>query len=270
MMSIAGKKFYVSVDLEGVACVVGNYGQGLGDGKNYAFACAQGSREAAAAAKALFDCGAAAVTVWDCHGTGVNLDYSLFDKRCTFTLGAGSRLRFPGIEEGYDGILFLGYHAYDAPAATLAHVYSSTTFQGQWINGKPVGELQIDAAVAGKRGVPVLFVAADDVCVGQAKETFPWAETVVTKKALAWNSCISKHPQTACDEIYAGVQAACERLQEMRPFTIPEPFAYEIRYNRIEYAQGCSYRTPDGALFERTDAYTRRGTLASVEQIFES
>ena len=149
-------------------------------------------------------------------------------------------------------------------------MYSSTTFQGQWINGKPVGELQIDAAVAGKRGVPVLFVAADDVCVGQAKETFPWAETVVTKKALAWNSCISKHPQTACDEIYAGVQAACERLQEMRPFTIPEPFAYEIRYKRIEYAQGCSYRTPDGALFERTDAYTRRGTLASVEQIFES
>ena len=198
------------------------------------------------------------------------MDYSLFDKRCTFTLGAGSRLRFPGIEEGYDGILFLGYHAYDAPAATLAHVYSSTTFQGQWINGKPVGELQIDAAVAGKRGVPVLFVAADDVCVGQAKETVPWAETVVTKKALAWNSCISKHPQTACDEIYAGVQAACERLPEMRPFTIPEPFDYEIRYKRIEYAQGCSYRTPDGALFERTDAYTRRGTLASVEQIFES
>ena len=270
MMSIAGKKFYVSVDLEGVACVVGNYGQGLGDGKNYA----QGSREAAAAAKALFDCGAAAVTVWDCHGTGVNLDYSLFDKRCTFTLGAGSRLRFPGIEEGYDGILFLGYHAYDAPAATLAHVYFSYIGQDLFTDLNELTQEtlsgQIDAAVAGKRGVPVLFVAADDVCVGQAKETFPWAETVVTKKALAWNSCISKHPQTACDEIYAGVQAACERLPEMRPFTIPEPFDYEIRYKRIEYAQGCSYRTPDGALFERTDAYTRRGTLASVEQIFES
>ena len=40
-MNVAGKKFYVSVDLEGMACVVGNYGQGLGDGKNYAFACAQ-------------------------------------------------------------------------------------------------------------------------------------------------------------------------------------------------------------------------------------
>ena len=162
-MNVAGKKFYVSVDLEGMACVVGNYGQGLGDGKNYAFACAQGSREAAAAAGALLDCGAAGVTVWDCHGTGVNLDYNLFDKRCEFMLGAGSRLRFPGIEEGYAGVLFLGYHAYDAPAATLAHVYSSTTFQGQWIDGKPVGELQIDAAVAGKHGC-LLYTsdAADD------------------------------------------------------------------------------------------------------------
>ena len=105
-MNVAGKKFYVSVDLEGMACVVGNYGQGLGDGKNYAFACAQGSREAAAAAGALLDCGAAGVTVWDCHGTGVNLDYNLFDKRCEFMLGAGSRLRFPGIEEGYAGVFF--------------------------------------------------------------------------------------------------------------------------------------------------------------------
>ncbi|MFR5864629.1 MAG: M55 family metallopeptidase [Acutalibacteraceae bacterium] len=187
MMSIAGKKFYVSVDLEGVACVVVNYGQG-GDGRITPAAQKPRGRCRSRGAVRLRR---HAVTVWDCHGTGVNLDYSLFDKRCTFMLGAGSRLRFPGIEEGYDGILFLGYHAYDAPAATLAHVYSSTTFQGQWINGKPVGELQIDAAVAGKRGVPVLFVAADDVCVGQAKETFPWAETVVTKKALAWNSCIT-------------------------------------------------------------------------------
>ena len=118
--------------------------------------------------------------------------------------------------------------------------------------------------------MPVLFAAGDDVCISQAKGTFPWAETVVTKKALAWNSCISKHPQTACDEIYEGVKAACARLSEMRPFTIPEPFSYEIRYKRIEYAQGCSYRCPDGTLFERTDAYTRRGTLARIEQIFEA
>ena len=66
------------------------------------------------------------------------------------------------------------------------------------------------------------------------------------------------------------MKAACARLSEMRPFTIPEPFSYEIRYKRIEYAQGCSYRCPDGTLFERTDAYTRRGTLARIEQIFEA
>lgn len=74
--------------------------------------------------------GAAGVTVWDCHGTGVNLDYNLFDKRCEFMLGAGSRLRFPGIEEGYAGVLFLGYHAYDAPGRyTCARVFLPRPFR---------------------------------------------------------------------------------------------------------------------------------------------
>ncbi|PWM26200.1 MAG: peptidase M55, partial [Clostridiales bacterium] len=82
-MSSGEKRFYISVDLEGVACAVGSYGQGLSEGtKNYSAACAQGSREAAAAARALFDHGAADVVVWDGHGTGVNLDYSVFDRRC--------------------------------------------------------------------------------------------------------------------------------------------------------------------------------------------
>ena len=91
----------------------------------------------------------------------------------------------------------------------------------------------------------------------------------MTKKALAWNSCISIHPDAACDLIYDRVSAACIRLGDMRPFVIPEPFEYELRYKRIEYAQGCAYRNPDNTPFERVDAYTRRGTLERLEDIFE-
>ena len=269
-MSSGEKRFYISVDLEGVACAVGSYGQGLSEGtKNYSAACAQGSREAAAAARALFDHGAADVVVWDGHGTGVNLDYSVFDRRCRFTIGAGSKRRFPGLDESFSGVLFIGCHAYDTPDATLAHVYSSATFQSQLINGRNVGELHIDAAIAGKRGVPAIFVSGDDVCVAQSLEAVPWAESAVTKKALAWNSCISIHPDAACDLIYDKVSAACIRLGDMRPFVIPEPFEYELRYKRIEYAQGCAYRNPDNTPFERVDAYTRRGTLERLEDIFE-
>ncbi len=265
-----GRKYCISVDLEGLACVIGSYGQGLADGsKNYAFAAQQGAREASAAANALFDSGAEEVWIWDCHGTGLNLDYTAFDKRCRFILGAGSRKRFPGVDNSFDGVLFIGYHAFDAANATLSHVYSSSTFTSHIINGKEVGELQIDAAIAGKRGVKTIFVSSDDICVAQAKETFPWAKTVVTKQALAWNSCISKHPAAVCEEIYAEVTKAVEELDKMKVYTIEEPLELTVSYKRIEYAQGCNLRNPDNTRFETVDAYTRKGTLADIEHYFE-
>lgn len=262
-------KFCISVDLEGVACTVGSYGQGVPDGsKNYSFAALQATREANAAAEALFDNGAKEIIVWDCHGTGVNLDYDKLNRGCKIAMGAGSRTRFPGVDETYDGVLFIGYHAYDAPKATLAHVYSSATFSAHLINGKPAGELQIDAAIAGKRGVKTLFVSSDDLCVAQAKESFPWANTVVTKQSLAWNSCISKHPLEVCKEIYSSVADAVKNIVSMKTYTIETPFELTLSYKRIEYAQGCSFRNPDGTLFEVVDAYTRRGYIDDPEQYF--
>ena len=263
-------KFCISVDLEGLACVVGNYGQGLADGtKNYSFAAQQGTREAAAAAEALFDNGADEVLVWDCHGTGLNLDYNAFDKRCRFIIGAGSRKRFPGVDSSYDGIVFIGYHAYDTASATLSHVYSSSTFTKHEINGREVGELQIDAAIAGKMGVKTIFVSSDDICVGQAKESFPWINTVITKQSLAWNSCISKHPDLVCEEIYNSVADAVKNLDKMKAYTLSEPLTLTVRYKRIEYAQGCNLRNPDNTKFETVDAYTRKGVLNEIEHYFE-
>lgn len=260
-------KYYIAVDLEGVACVVGAPGRGLLDAPDYPFACRQGTKEADAAAKALFDCGADEVWVWDCHGTGVNLDYGLLDERVTIVNGSGSRRRFPGLDRSFAGVLFIGYHAFDAPGATLAHVYSSSAFAGMFACGNPVGELQIDAAVAGKYGVPVLFVSSDDVCVSQGKETFPDATFVVTKKSLAWNSCASKHPEAVCREIYAGVQSAC-RNGSGTVFTFPSPFPLVVKYKRMEGAQSATLTNPDGTLFERPDPYVRSGMLKDPEDLF--
>lgn len=263
-----GGKYYISVDLEGVACTIGTYGQGLAAGTpGYAFACAQATRETVAACDALFAGGAEEVTVWDCHGTGYNLDYRAFDQRVKFVLGAGSRKRFPGLTQDFSGVLFIGYHAYDAKDATLCHVYSSATYSGMRVEGKNVGELQIDAAIAGKLGVPVLFVSSDDICVAQAKATFPGARFVETKQALAWNSCISKHPDAVCGEISAAVRDAMHNAPGT-VFTFPSPFRYEVTFKRIEYAQGCSLHNPDGTLFDRKDAYTCTGMLNDPEEIF--
>lgn len=264
-----GGRFYIAVDLEGIACVIGEYGKGLGfDTPGYFYAKKQATNETNAAIKALFDNGATEVWVWDNHGKGYNLDYDNLDKRVKIVMGAGNRQRFPHINTGFDGVLFIGYHAYDTSNAVLAHVYSSATYQYQKINGKDIGELQVDAAIAGNNGVPPIFVSSDNICISQAKESFGDIPSVVTKTALAWNCCISKHPATVCDEIYEEVAKSVKNIENRKVYTIPSPFEYEVRFKRIEYAESTKLISYDNKPFERIDPYTLRGYLAKPEDIF--
>lgn len=262
------KKFYIGVDCEGVACVVGTPGHGLHDSVNYPFAAKQAAREANAAARALFDSGAQEVIVWDNHGAGMNFDYDLIDRRCRIAMGSGARTRFASIDDSFGGVLFVGYHAREGTrGGVLAHTYSSVTYQYFKVNGLEVGEMEIDAAFAGAHGVPVIFAASDRAAIAQARQSFPWIEAVETKEGLAWNQAISLSPAAACDAIYSGVQRACLRLEEMQAYTFQTPLALEIRFKRLDDANAAPLYDLHRNPFRFVDAFTRAGTLARTEDI---
>lgn len=264
-----GKKYYIAVDCEGVACAVGASGIGLGDGENYHFACLEATREANAAARALFDSGADEVVIWDAHGTGVNLDYDLLDKRCQILLGAGHKGRFVGLDSSWTAVLFIGYHAMGGtPNAVLAHTFSSKTILDYKINGTPMGELTIDASYAGAYGVPVLFCASDDKCIVEATQTFGPIATVETKKSLSWSSALSRHPAAVCQDIYQTVLQAAEEGPKVSPYTLPSPLSVEIRYPRADLASHAILTDIKGKSFEFTDAFTRIGTVESIQSLF--
>ena len=264
-----GKRYVVAVDCEGVACVVGEPFTNLNGSNGYGFACRQATLEADAAARALFDNGAEEVVIWDNHGRGVNLCYDLLDPRCKILLGTGYRSRFPLPEGKWDGLLFIGYHGREGTVdGVMAHTYNSGSFQEYRVNGLPRGEMEIDGAFAGKRGVPILFAASDDKAVAQAKERFPWIETVTTKEAGAWNFALSLHPKAAIDAIYKGVCAALAREQEMQCFTLEEPVMLALRFRRTDEAAHANLYDRARKPFSRPDAYTREGVLNSIEDLF--
>lgn len=264
------KKYYVAVDLEGLACVVGEYGEALGKGAQYAFAQKEGVKEANACARALFDAGADEVVIWDNHGSGLNMDYDLLDERCKIAMGSGFNARFPGMDESFNGILFIGYHAKEATRnAVLAHTYSSKVYQGYTLNGKTVGEMEIDAAFAGEWGVKVLFAASDAAGIAQARESFPWIETVATKQGYGWHGAVSLHPKEAQKQIYEAVQRAVKREDEMKAYKIEGPIRAEIRYKRIDEANAAKLYDINRQPFGFMDAFTRYGTIASVRQFFD-
>ena len=259
-------KFIVAVDCEGVACAVGSPGASLNESRDLEFAKLQATREADACAKGFFDAGAEEVIVWDNHNGSLNLDYDLLDQRCKIALGVGFAHRFPGLNSSFSGVAFIGYHAMDNTLdAVICHTFSSTTYQYMKINDREVGEMGIDAAMAGAQDVPVIFVASDDKGTAEARNFFQGVETVTTKDALGWNAAISKHPQRAIAEIRAGAKIAAERLSDFAPFRFAQPLALEIRYKRIEAAQAASRGLKAG---ERIDPYTVRWHLDCLADYF--
>jgi D-amino peptidase len=234
-------KFMIGVDCDGVAGVVGEAGRGLSASRDYGFSRGQATREADAAARALFDAGARRVVVWDNHGSGANLEYDRLDPRCELAIGEGFGGRWPGLDETFTAVLMIGYHAMEGTAGgVLAHTYSSPACQWIKVNGQEVGEIALDAAVAGERGAPVILVASDEAGCAEARRFLPWAETVSTKRGLGRNCAFSKHPLRAAEEIHQAVRLAASRLAEMKPFTFPPPIRMELRCKHV--LQACKGR----------------------------
>lgn len=223
----------IAVDCDGPACVVGEPGRALSNSRDMVFAREQATRETDAAARALFDAGAEKVVVWDNHGFGANLVFDQLDSRCEVFLGTGFDSRFPFLDESYAGVLMIGYHAMEGtPQAVLAHTYSPDAYKVIRVHGKAVGEMALDAAVAGELQVPLIFVASDDKGCEEAKHFMPWIETVATKKGFGRNCAQSKHPAVAQQEIYKAVLRAVERIGEMEPLLFEHPVKIEIQYKK--------------------------------------
>ena len=259
-------KFIIAVDLEGIACVVGQPNNSLGQSADYDFACRQATKEANAAAKALFDAGATQVVVWDNHGGSLNLVYEELDKRCDILLGVGLPHRWTSMDESFDGVLLIGYHPMDNTVdGILAHTFSSISYQWMKINDREVGEIAIDAAMAGEKGVPVILVSSDDKGVAEARDFMPWVEIVETKKGFGRNAALSKHPDRVVDEIYEATKRAVERLDEMQPFTFEAPLKMQLRFKTLEGAQTIS-RSQEG--WEQLDGYTSEKTFGSISEYF--
>ena len=191
MCSMAAYPFgvYIFADMEGCSGVTNSEQVAGGEG---ALRMAEDINVCVAA---CFEAGATRVVVRDGHSSGTNVDPAKIDPRAELIQGPTPGVRYQHLE-GCEAIILLGYHAMSlTPNAILAHSYSSKHTQAMYINGREVGEIGIDALIAGEHGVPVILVqGADDAC----REAQAWIPKVVTcqsKRSLTVQSgkCLPLH-----------------------------------------------------------------------------
>jgi len=114
-----------------------------------------------------------------------------------------------GISDRVDAALFIGYHGKAGTArSVLAHTIHGGVVADVRCNGRSLGELGLNAALAAHGGVPAVLVAGDDSVAAEAADVVPGMHAVVVKRALGGSAAASLHPDEACDRIEMAVPKA--------------------------------------------------------------
>jgi D-amino peptidase len=226
----------ISADSEGVTGIT-NTNELMFGRVHYEFMRTMMTDDVNAAIDGAFAGGATEVVVNDAHWTMTNVQIERLDPRATLIKGFHKHLcMVAGIEDA-DAVFFLGYHARTGDSDGVGN----ETILGREIveirmNGKPVGESEINAAVCGQFGVPVVFASGDDLYEKELRETLPDVEFGLTKYALdRWTArCLA--PERSHANIRAAAQRAVERFDNegsnrFPVYRPPAPIALSVTFS---------------------------------------
>lgn len=230
-------RVFISMDIEGVACVV-HSDDGRLEGVEYERARRWMTWEANAAIEGALSAGATEVVVADSHGHMRNLLAEELHEEAQLIRGAPRPLgMMHGVDESFDAVFLVGYHAMEgAKGGILAHTYSGLALYEVKLNDKVLGETGFNAAIAGHYGVPVALVTGDDGLEAEARSILPWAERVVTKWVINFYAARNLSPKMSQRKIREGAQQALARLGEMKPYKFEPPYRLEVKFKRALYA----------------------------------
>jgi len=259
-----GLKVYISADMEGVVGTVTSDQLGPAGFEYQRFREIM-TAEVNAAIQAAREAGATEILVSDSHGNGENLLMERLPADIELVRSWPRPLgMMEGIDETFDAVLFIGYHASTSnPRGVRAHTMSSANLTALRLNGRDVPEAGVSAAIAGDFGVPVVMLSGDDAIADEARALLGDLETAVTKRTLGFHSARTLMPEASYALIRQKVAAALGRLDDFRPYRLEGPISLEISFKNYMPAEVLAY-LPD---VERVDSHTIRYVGADMTEI---
>lgn len=257
-------RVFISVDMEGIAGAVTPEQLGPG-GFEYGRFREIVTDEALAAIAGAREAGATHFVVADAHGNGQNLLIERFPDDVEIIRSWPRPLHMvQGIDESFDAAFFIGYHAAATNSEGVrAHTFSSANYSSVVLNGVPMSEGGMNAAIAGHFGVPVALVTGDDVTVAEIQEILGDVEGVAVKEALGFHSARTLTPAAAQARIREGARRALERLGDFRPYELDGPPVLELTFKNYRPAEVLAYLP----IVERPDHRTIRYQAADMVEL---
>jgi len=233
-------KIYMSVDLEGITGIVGSHQCPHEGGPEYVKRLTTLDVNAAiAGAKAA---GATEIWVNENH-SGRDLLIDELDPKAEVLLGKPKPLyTMEGVDASFDCIFMIGLHARAGTShAVLDHTWTTKCVLELRINGKPVGELGLNALIADHYDVPINLVTGDQAMAEEARDLLGDVECAIVKIGLDRYAARSPHPTIARDRIQEAAKKAVSEIHRFQPFKFDKPLVMEVDYENTAYALRASY-----------------------------
>ncbi len=259
-----GLKIYISADMEGVVGAVTDAQLGPG-GFEYERFRQFMTNEVNAAIDAARAAGANEFVISDSHGNGQNLLIDQLPDDVTIVRSwPREHSMMAGIDETFDGVIFLGYHAStNNTRGVRAHTMSSANITSLRLNGMTMTEGSMNAAIAGHFGVPVIMVSGDDIAVAENQVIIGDIEGAVVKWASGFHSARTLTPEAAYEVIRTRTKSAIDRIDDFEPYVLDTPIELELSLKHYQPVELLAYLSN----VEKVNSHTIRFTGDDITEV---
>jgi D-amino peptidase len=205
--------------------------------------------------------GADEVLVWDGHDGSQTLSTLTIHPKARLLMGAMGPSMM--MERRFAAVAYIGQHSKaNIRGGIMAHSYSSLGIQNMLLNGKPVGEIDVIAAMAGHFGTPVIMLSGDQAAASELREIVPDAEFAVVKEGIGRYSCISLSAAAARDLIREAARRSVAKIGSVKPYVISKPVTLQVEYTtRNSLPVGAELRAGAEVLDDRTIRFRGKDIL---------
>ncbi|WP_077298017.1 M55 family metallopeptidase [Virgibacillus pantothenticus] len=143
-----------------------------------------------------------------------------------------------GLDNTFDGTMFIGYHARAGKFGVMSHTMIQAV-RTMYINDQEIGEMGLNAYLAGYYGVPVIAVTGDDQAAKEAEALVPNVKTAAVKETISRSSVKSLTPKKAAKLLTEKITEAIQQRDHISPLIPPSNPILRVEfanYGQAEWA----------------------------------
>lgn len=215
------KKYMIRCDVEGVSGVV-SYEQAEPGKREFDFGKKMFMADLMALIDGLNAGGADEIWIYDEHYYGRNIDLDMLPQNVFCINGKPPYMKdwAGGLDASFTGLILLGFHSKRGTEnALLNHTYEPDIVNID-INGVSVGEIGMEAAIAGVYDVPLLIVTGDSEGIREAKELVPDVVGVTVKESLSEFGALCYPLDVTTKKIYDAAKAVAQKTPDIKPYKV--------------------------------------------------